>query len=133
MTSLGMIFNSFSDFTSSLLKSIHTVIEGVYRIEASTLVGTTTVISIPENMTLERNIEELDMDRISDRLSINGLDSRINYGADELRVGEAIIISSQDLKAYLVTTNCGGMDFRGFVCPYNILTCTQRKLKGEEN
>ena len=38
-------------------------------------------------MILERNIEELEMDIITDCLCIDGLDSCINAGADELRVG----------------------------------------------
>ena len=45
---LGMIFNSFSAFQSSLQKSIHTVTECVDKIEASNLVGMTTVIGLPE-------------------------------------------------------------------------------------
>ena len=53
---LGMIFNSFSDFKSSLQKSIHTVTESVDRIEDSTLVVSTIDTSINENLILERNI-----------------------------------------------------------------------------
>ena len=53
---LGMIFNSFSDFKSSLQKSIHTVTEHVDRIEASTLVVSKIDTSINENLILERNI-----------------------------------------------------------------------------
>ena len=61
-----------------------------------------------------------------------GLESHINAGADEMRVSEVIILSPQDLKAHLVATKCEGVDFGGFVCPYNILTCTKKRLTGEE-
>ena len=88
--------------------------------------------SLPEQMILEKKIEELDMELIADRLCIDGLDSRINSGTDEMRVGEVIILSPQDLKAHMVATNCGGVYFIDFVCPYNILTCIQHRLKGEE-
>ena len=57
------------------------------------------------------------MDRITDCLSIDGLDSHINMSADELQFGEVIIRSPQDLKAHLVTTNSEGVDFGGFFCP----------------
>ena len=61
-----MIFNSFYDFQSSLKKSIKTVTEPVDSVEASNLVGKTMVTSIPENLILERKIEELEMDHIAD-------------------------------------------------------------------
>ena len=112
-----MIFNRFSAFQSSLKEYIQTVTERVYRIEASTLVGTKTMTSIPEQRILVRKIEELDTDRITDRLHIDGFVSCINSGADELQVGKVIIRSPQDLKAHLVATNSEGLDFGGFVCP----------------
>ena len=86
-----MIFNLFSDFQSSIQKSIQTVTERVDRIKASTLVETKIVISIPEKLILERKIKLLAMYRISDRLRIDGLESCINAGIAELRVGEVII------------------------------------------
>ena len=77
-------------------------------------------------------IEELEMDHIFDQLCIDALELRINTGAGELRVGEVIIFSPQDLKAHLVMTNYSGVDFGGFVCPYNILTHIQQIMKGED-
>ena len=53
---LGMIFNSFSDYQSSLQKSIQSFIKCVDRIGASALVGKTTMTSLPEQLILERNI-----------------------------------------------------------------------------
>ena len=53
---------------------------------------------------------------ITDLLHIDVLESRINASADEMQVGEVIIRSPQDLKAYLVATNCEGVDFGGFLC-----------------
>ena len=72
------------------------------------------------------------MDCISDRLCIDGLESHINDGAYDLRIGEVIIRSPQDLKAHMFTTNCERVYFGGFVYPYNILTRIQQRLKGEE-
>ena len=83
-------------------------------------------------MISERNIEELDMDRIADRLFIDILESRINAGTDELQVGGVIISSPQDPKAHLGATNCERVYFGGFVWPYNILTRIKQRLKGEE-
>ena len=101
-----MIFNSFSAFQFFLQMSIQTVTERIDSIEDSTLVVNATVTSLPEKMILENKIEELDMDRIADCLRIDGLESRINTGADEMRVDEVIILSLQDLKAHMVATNC---------------------------
>ena len=46
------------------------------------------------------------MDRIADHLHIDGLESCINAGAYQLKVGEVIIRYPQELKAHLVATNC---------------------------
>ena len=48
------------------------------------MVRKTTVISLPEQLILERNIEDLDMDLIVDQLCSDGFDSRIIVGADDL-------------------------------------------------
>ena len=71
--------------------------------------------SVPEQLILKRQIEDLEMDCIDDRLCIDGHEQCINAGAYELQVGEVIIHSTQDLKAHLVATNCEGFYFRGFV------------------
>ena len=121
-----MIFKSFDTFQSYLQKFIHTVTERVGTIEASILGGTETVTGLPENLILERKVEWLDTDHITDHLWINGLDSRINNGANELQVGEVIIQSLQDLKAYLVATCSERVDLGDFVFPYNILLVSKR-------
>ena len=72
------------------------------------------------------------MDCIAGQLCIDGLESRISAGADELRAGEVIIPSSKDLKAHLVATNCEGVDFGGLVRPYNIPTRIKQRLKVKE-
>ena len=46
------------------------------------------------------------MDRIADHLHIDGLESCINAGADQMKVGEVIIRYPQELKEHLVATNC---------------------------
>ena len=96
------------------------------------MVGTTNMTSLLEQWILERKIEELEMDRIADCLHVDGLKSHINAGSDELRVGDVIIRSPQGLKEHLVVTNCEGVDFGGFVFPYNILTRIQQRLEDEE-
>ena len=70
---------------------------------------------LPEKLILERKVEELEIDRITDCLCINGLESRTNTGADDLQVGEVIICSTQYLKAHLVMTDGEEVDFGGFV------------------
>ena len=127
-----MIFNNFSTFQSYIQKYIQTFINRIDNIEASKFGGMTMVTVIPEQLILERKIEELDMDRIYDHLHINGLESRINDGADELQVGEFIIRSPQNLKVHLVATKSKAVDLGGFIYPYNIITCIQQSLKGEE-
>ena len=72
------------------------------------------------------------MNFIANRLCIGGLDSRINASADELQVGEVIIRSPQYHKTYMVASNCERVDFGSLFCPYNILTNTQKRIKGEE-
>ena len=52
----------------------------------------------------------MDMDCITDRLHINGIESRINTGANDLQVDEVVIHSPQDLKTHLVATNGEGVD-----------------------
>ena len=96
---VGNDLQHFSGFQFSLHKSIQTVTENVESIETSTLVVTTTMKNLHEKVILERKIEELEMDCIADLLRIDGLESRIYDGADELRVGEVIIRSPQDLKS----------------------------------
>ena len=96
------------------------------------MVGTKTVTSLPEQLILKKKIEDLKMDRIADRLCIDGFESRINAGADYLQFGDVILLSPQELKSHLVATNCKGVYFWGFFCPYNILTRIQQRLKGEE-
>ena len=53
---LGMIFNSFYGFKSSLQKFIRVVTDSVDRIEDSALVVTTTMTIIPEQLILDRKI-----------------------------------------------------------------------------
>ena len=71
MTIWGLSSKFFPGFHSSLQKYIQTVTKHVDRIEASALFGTAIVTSIPEQLILERNIEEFDMDRIANQLCID--------------------------------------------------------------
>ena len=73
------------------------------------------------------------MECIADHLHIDGLESSINAGADELQVGVVIIRSHQYHKANMIVTDSDGVYFWGFVCSYNILTPIQHRMKGEEN
>ena len=54
---LGMIFNRFATFHSSLQKSTHTVTERIDMIEASNLGVTGTSTSLPEQLILESKVE----------------------------------------------------------------------------
>ena len=63
-----MIFNSFSDFQYSPQNSIRTIDGVVDNIKAYTLVGTTMMTGLPEQLILERKIDELQMDRITGHL-----------------------------------------------------------------
>ena len=67
-------------------------------------------------------ISELEKDMISDRLRIDGLESRLNAGADELAIGEVIVCSPAYLKDHMVEVQVEASDFGIFVCVYNILT-----------
>ena len=122
---LGMIFKSFDTFQSSLKKFMHNVTKKVDNIEDYNLGGTATVTGIPDHLILERKIEDLDMYCIDVHLCIDELEPLINAGGDELQIDEVIIHSNQYLKARLVATDGEGVDFGGFICPYNILTHIQ--------
>ena len=54
-------------------------------------------------------IEELRIYFIADHIRIDGLELRINSGADEIQVSEVIICSPQDLKAHMVATDGEGV------------------------
>ena len=65
---------------------------------------------------LEEKISELEKDRISDQLCIDGLDPRLNVGADELVIGGVINRSPEDWKAHIVEIQGEARKFGGFMC-----------------
>ena len=65
---------------------------------------------------LVEKITDLDKNRISDWLRIDGLESRMNVGADELAIGEVIVHSPEDLKYHMVKFQCEASNFGGFMC-----------------
>ena len=77
------------------------------------------------------HISEPEEESISDCLRIDGLESRLNAGADELAVGEMIVRSPEDLKTHIVAVQGEASDFRGLIFVYNILTRIQKRIKGE--
>ena len=77
-------------------------------------------------------ILELEKERISYFLRIDGLESRLNAGAGELSVGEVIVWSPEDLKAHMFAVQGEASDFVGFLCVYNILTKIHQRIKGED-
>ena len=77
-------------------------------------------------------ILELEKERISYFLRIDGLESRLNAGAGELSVGEVIVWSPEDLKAHMFAVQGEASDFVGFFCVYNILTKIHQRIKGED-
>ena len=105
-------------FEEGVLQNIHTVTERVDRIEASTLTGF--IYQSSSHMeALVEHISEPEKDSISDCLRIDGLESRLNAGADELAVGEMIVRSPEDLKAHRVAVQGEASKFKGFICVYN--------------
>ena len=60
--------------------------ERVYKMETSNLTGFTDKGYSQLDMMVDK-ISELEKDMISDRLRIDGLESRLNAGADKLAIG----------------------------------------------
>ena len=89
--------------------------ERVDKIEASTLTGFKDQGSSQLEALVEQ-ILELEKYRISDRLRIDDLESRLNVGANELAIGEVIVRSPEDLNAHMVAVQVKASDFRGFIC-----------------
>ena len=56
------------------------------------------------------------MKKISYRLRIDGLDSRLNAGADELTIVQVIVRSTEDLKIHMVELQDEASNFGGFIC-----------------
>ena len=83
--------------------------------EESALVGFTDKGSIHMEELVEQ-ISELNKERISYRLCIYGLESRLNSGADELEIGEVIVSSLEVLKSHMVEVQGESSNFRGLVC-----------------
>ena len=88
-------------FQEGDLQNIRTVAERVDNLESSTLTAFTDQ-GLSELEVLAENISELEKERISDQLCIDGLESRLNVGDDELATEEVIVRSSEDLKAHIV-------------------------------
>ena len=107
------------------------VTDSMDNMEASNLTGFTDQVSSQLEELVE-HIPELEKDRISDCLRIDGLGSRLNAGADELDVGETIVRSPEELKEHLVSFQGEASDFGGLVCVYNILTRIHQLIKGEK-
>ena len=114
-TSYNYFFERLSVFQEGVLQNIRTVAERVDNLESSTLTAFTDQGS-SELEVLAENISELEKERISDRLCIDGLESRLNVGDDELATGEVIVRSSEDLKAHIVQVQGEASNFLGFVC-----------------
>ena len=56
------------------------------------------------------------MKKISYRLRIDGLDSRLNAGADELTIVQVIVRSTEDLKIHMVELQDEASNFGGLIC-----------------
>ena len=89
---LTFIFDKLSVFQEGVLQNIRTMTEIVDKTEASTLTGIK-YQGYSHLRVLVEHISELERDRISDRLRIDGLESRLNAGDDKLAVGEMIVRS----------------------------------------
>ena len=69
---------------------------------------------------------------ISYQLCIDGLESRLNVGDDELAIGGVVFRSPEDLKAHMVEIKGEANDFGGLVCVYSVFTRINQRIKGEE-
>ena len=128
---LTLTFDKFSVFQEGVLQNIRTATERVDKMEASTLTGFTDQGSSQMEVLVEK-ISDLDKERIADRLHIDGLESRLNAGDDELEIGEVIVRSPEDLKSHTVEFQGEERNFGGFMCVYNILTRIHQQVNGEE-
>ena len=111
---LTIIFDKLSVLQEGVLRNMLTVTERVDKMEASTLSGFTDQGSSQLEALVEQ-ISKLEKDRISYRLRIDGLGSRLNAGADELAVGEIIVRSPENLKAHKVSVQGEASGFGGYI------------------
>ena len=70
-------------------------------------------------------IYDMDKDRISYHLHMDGLESILNAGADELAIGE---VSPEDLKAHMAEVQDEESEFGAFMYVYNILMRIHQKI-----
>ena len=128
---LTLIFDKLYVFQEGFLQNTLNMTERVDIMEASTLPGSTDQGS-SQLEALEEHIYEMEKDRISDRLHIDGLESRLNAGNDGLAIGEMIVHSTEDLKAHMVEVQGEAINLGVLFSVYNILTRIQQHIKGEE-
>ena len=128
---LSSFFDKLSIYQEGVLQNIRTMTERVDKIEAYTLTGFIDQGSI-QLEALMNQISELEKDRISDRLRIDGFESSLNAGADELAIGRVIICSPEDLKSHIVSVQGESRNFGGLICVYNIFTRVHQCNKGGE-
>ena len=83
---LTLIFNKLSMFQEGVLYKNRTVTERVNNMEAPTQTGFVYQGS-SQLYALVKQISKLEKDRISDSLCIDGLESTLNAGTDELAIG----------------------------------------------
>ena len=67
---------------------------------------------------------------ISDKLRIDGLESRLNAVTDGISIGEVIVYSPEELKAHMIVVQGEASNFGGFVCVHKILTRIHQRIKG---
>ena len=83
---LTLIFDKLSVLQEGFIHNIHTMTEIFDKVEASILMGFTDQESSQLEALVDQ-ISDVDKDKISYCLCIDGLDSRLNEGADELAIG----------------------------------------------
>ena len=93
---LKLIFDKLSMFQEGFLHNIHTMTERVKKMESSTL-AVFTAQGLSQMEALVYQILDMEKDRVSDRLRIDGFESRLNAGADKISIGEVIVRSPKYL------------------------------------
>ena len=127
---LNDIFANLKEFQSTLTDKVKSVTRTVDRLESTVASGFESSFTT-EVDDLKAVVTQLRKDRISDRLRIESLESRVSSGQEEIAVGSQKIRSPADLVAMLKTLGAESIDFGGFVDVYNIFIRMHSKAKGE--
>ena len=129
-TELNDIFQNLNEFQSSLTDKLKAVTRTVDRLESTVASGFEASLTT-ELDDMKAVVAQLRKDRITDRLRIESLESRVSSGQEEIAVGMQKVRSPADLVALLKDLGAESIDFGGFVDVFNIFIRIHSKSKGE--